>query len=673
MNNQVTNILKQDHLSPEEINWLLTKVSNPEKILAKIPDTLSIPASVALRKIRSYDNILDFLLKKGKKVSITNLDADPQIYLTYLKNKQYDRDYYKFLPFNYLTIKCPFAPDETILDLIVANNPYLLFTFPSAELNKLTIAGMSFWEYVIKNDLNIPQALINNPLVLKLIVQYHKFTYLTKITTLDFIEILTLTMPEIESILTHCPHIKIVISDDFMLDKATYEQLFGVLLKLHRYDDIVQNYFSSFMCSLNSNKETFIHQMVAEAQKSNTLNELKNSLNDADLDDNYRFELAREEIYVAFYRETDLVGPTFELQGPIKEVELLNFDYSFSQGATSDATALKIVRQKMRDLLIRNETLAHRYLRALGDFKKNNPEFHFALGSDGYFSPHDNLIMITVEDSCEAIIHEITHALHITKMKRQFPLAIKEAMANLNLTDIKFYREFFANLSRKAVTDETFLKNVRAHMIATILDYYETEENYKQSIMQEFTQVLGTTEGVLRYIDYHFKDMNNLAKDVVESLIKSCQGDYTFDEPKVKNSYLLAKIRNDYENYREEYFMAYNDALTYFEDFVDAIFKGQLFENKEGSTNSILPLYGHGEEYFNGLKDPLYHNPVLQNVDFEEMLADYAALTASEVGSQYLAKLEAFFGPELMQNMAEFNALLLEEPNQKKQINLKNC
>jgi len=290
-------------------------------------------------------------------------------------------------------------------------------------------------------------------------------------------------------------------------------------------------------------------------------------------------------------------------------------------GTKSDPLLVKSLCEEIQEEIDNGNNEALYFLEALIKTKKEYPDLHFELmntisvNGRSYYQKSSKTIFIlkdllSAADSC--IFHEIGHMLHNLNTHNEIPKNIKDLINDSKNNSLKNkYGEFIdyfinksSDLYNLAFTDYCKEKGINYNLNDSDISNYYTDQ-YKK-------------------LNFSNNDSNKLA-----------------------NHNILSEINSIYESYH------LSSGLSAMQDFLDAVFEGELMGVRSNSLGAEVAINGHGRGYYQRDKGFQF--------EFNELIANYTDLRVNG-HTEKLDYIKYLVGDELYNEVEKIYEKSLNTP-----------
>ena len=328
-------------------------------------------------------------------------------------------------------------------------------------------------------------------------------------------------------------------------------------------------------------------------------------------------------------------------------------------------TVIKSFKRTYQD----NKDLAIRDLKILIEFKKKYPkfilEYNPSKGSSftkpTEFTMFENTPKISLQNkyNLDTFHHELGHLVSYFATGKQTPSNIKTYLDKENYNGLTRVAEIFEVINNEAeellLSDEEYDKKFTEF----IINKYQSVENYKRIIREDFKKFIGTKDLILEAInDGSYSD--EVLKAIVESYFEIEEMD--IDQETLIEMYTKTRIDSEKKIFKDELYRKSNMEFLCYENFIDAFYTGDLYEYfkimaSEQRITIKAPLCTHNSMYF----------IMNEEAQFQELYANYIELKKSPKGSYYIEKLKEKTTEEIIELLEEYDkSLTIALQNNKK-------
>ncbi len=345
---------------------------------------------------------------------------------------------------------------------------------------------------------------------------------------------------------------------------------------------------------------------------------------------------------------------------------LINDFYNIYNDGTSSKEVLDFVIYSFKQSYQINSEIAVRDLNIIIEMKKRYPNFCFIydVKKGSCFSPplFNRKTYISLDNLNDTYVlnHECGHLIHFFCESSKMP---KEAE---NFLDDK--SDIERDLRESNLEFEKII-SLAKEILKKNSDYYDEEfskfialkkggmDSYIREIKEEFQQFFGTDKIILGLLN----DMLNTGVEPYELLHALVDAYNNIDTTKSKEEiidlYVKNRIETEKKYFSDMLFEKNNSMFLLYENFIDAFYQGKLGDLLERKGIRI-PSSCHNGIYF--IRD--------YKKAFEEMLADYIALSKMTGGQEYIERLKEDTSPEFIDFIENFYKNMSYEQTIKRSI-----
>lgn len=307
---------------------------------------------------------------------------------------------------------------------------------------------------------------------------------------------------------------------------------------------------------------------------------------------------------------------------------------------------------------------ATRDLQALIDIKKQNPSFvlEYDLNSGASFCPPSSSIInygghIKINNKYNqcALNHEWGHAIHYIYGGNELPPDIEKLLpydGHVFFQDTTTYQktyEIFVELDEEAKS-----LNEEQAIEQDFLRFIEISkggiDKYKEEIRAEFNELFGTPKILLEAINN-----GNYSREVLFALGQAYFENEMGPKEEIIENYVRARIKAEYEIFKEKKYRQNNTEFLCYENFIDAYLGGALGTHMK-YEKTHAPSSTHNTRYFQ-----------TKQIQFQELFANYVELRKmpSPKREKYMTKIKERTSVELLEALENYYLSLTKEQRKK--------
>ena len=359
------------------------------------------------------------------------------------------------------------------------------------------------------------------------------------------------------------------------------------------------------------------------------------------------------DLYHYIYEDDD-----YEVDEEAKKY-LTEFKLHFTEKENSPEILETVIKSFKRTYNQDKET-AIRDLKTLILFKKKYPKFSlvynpaagnsFTKPLDYGFYQNEPKISLKNKYNLESFHHELGHLVSFILSDSTTPPEIKQIIDEAHKNSLNVIDKIFEEVNQEA--DEQLLSDEEYEnkFIEFIISKYQTVDNYKKIMREEFKKLIGSKDLILEAInDGSYSD--EVLKAIVDSYfeIEECE----IEKEQLVDMYVETRMNAERKIFKEELYRKTNMEFLCYENFIDAFYGGDLYEYfnaipKEEKAKVKAPLCTHDKMYY----------IMQEHGEFAEMYANYVELKKSPKGSFYIEKIKEKTNPRIIELLEEYDKSL---------------
>lgn len=609
---------------------ILLFLLNDKKV---VPDCLiNIPEDIIFIKYLIKNNLYDYLKKASEDVLLMKVDSGKTL-LEFLIDKGYDPEI-KYI-FNKKTISILYRKQKLNLAKFVSED--VLLTPVKKLFSDDSLGDETLFEYMIRNGYKLNSSRISSEKLLKICYLEQRPDLLEEASISDLLKPIDDTYTYFDYILDSIANkgLKIRVPSRPWSSDVNENIKYYTTIAKHDMMKYIREIKAETL--LNKYGDKTLLEYLLDTDSDLTLNKILSDNLKADPDIavilknrgiiQKSVNVSKEENeYTTKYIENINnhlgIGPLPE-EGErlLNELKLL-----FLTDGKSDKDLITGLIAGYRNALMNNYDINIIEIKKLIEIKKENKDtFYYIKNDEGsYFSPSNGSIFCENANT-NTLLHETGHALHFYIADMKTPDDYQEIVerARENPEVLAKTKEYAANY-RKLINNITLL--VEQRYDSFFKSYYSPEK--VEEIKKNLTK--SKEEKKKEYKELHIPDEQ---LDMILSDMYT-QEEYIDHQKRIFiEDNVDAILRNEF------------GSLLTIGDILDAIYEGKLHSNtlKDNQGEAICRTGGHGLNYYYAT----LHG-------FDEMIANFAAISKTGDGEEKLKMLKSIVGDEVYDMISNF-------------------
>lgn len=334
-------------------------------------------------------------------------------------------------------------------------------------------------------------------------------------------------------------------------------------------------------------------------------------------------------------------------------LSLINDFYDIYDDGKSSKRVLDLVIYSFKKSYQINRDIAIRDLNVFIEMKKKYPKFYFiydeikgskfsppSLYKDESYLSLNNLNDIYVlNHECGHLIHFFCESSNVPQETRNLLYRQQNIEEDSSKRDAVFKRTISLGEELMKRNDDLYEQEFHKFIISK----KGSMDSYIEEIKKEFQQFFGTDKILLESIndiiktDVYYPQLLNALADAYYDM------DSKINKEELIDLYVKNRIETEKKYFKDTLYQRDNSIFLLYENFIDAYYQGALGSYLKYKKIKV-PSCCHDTMYF--LKG--------FNKSFEEMIADYIALTKSKDGQEYIELLKQETSPELIDSLENY-------------------